>query len=98
MRKFRPGSLIPTVASSTVPKAAQKIASQNSACGMAPMIGNSVTYPERPNRIGRKTTSVMTELIRLMPSPSSVEENRIVSSCTRCEAPSICRNCSHLDM
>ena len=47
---------------------------------------------------GRKAISVITESMRLTPSPSMVVENRMVSSCTRCEAPSMWRSLAQLAM
>jgi hypothetical protein len=60
--------------------------------------GQFLTVPDNRSSTGRKATSVMTESIRLTPSPSTVVEKRMVSSWTRCEAPSIRRNSSQLAM
>ncbi|MCY1303778.1 hypothetical protein D9M70_535020 [compost metagenome] len=65
---------------------------------MAPTIGNSVTLAERRISTGVNAISVMTLSIRLTPRPSTVVEKRIVSSCTRCDAPSMWRSLSHFDM
>ena len=43
-------------------------------------------------KTGRKAISVITASSRLTPSRSVMVENRIVSSCTRCEAPSMWRS------
>ena len=42
--------------------------------------------------------SVMTELTKATPRPSMIREKRIVSSCTRCEAPSMWRSLCQCDM
>ncbi|MNU10419.1 hypothetical protein D3C72_2575560 [compost metagenome] len=63
-----------------MPNTDQKIAAQTSACGMLPISGSSVMFSPSLNSTGRKAISVMTELTRLTPSASTVEENRIVSS------------------
>ena len=44
-----------------------------------------------PNRMGRNSTITITDSIKLVPSPSIIRLNFIVSSCTRCEAPSMVR-------
>ena len=59
---------------------------------MAPRIGTSVMSADSRTSTGRKAISVMIESSRLTPRRSVVVENRMVSSCTRCEAPSMCRS------
>ena len=80
------------MASSPVPKTDQMMATTTSACGTSPMIGNSFTCTDKPQRIGMKASRVITESIRATPRPSMIEAKRIVSSWTRCEAPSMWRS------
>ena len=75
-----------------MPNADQSTATTTSAWGTSPTKGSSFTDPDSRSSTGRKATSVMTDSIRLTPRPSTVVENRMVSSWTRCEAPSISRN------
>ena len=62
------------------------------------MSGSSVMLADRRSSTGRKAISVMTESIRLTPRLSMVVEKRIVSSWTRCEAPSMWRSRGQLAM
>ena len=81
-----------------MPKIDQRIATNTRAWGTSPTIGRWVTKEERPQRIGRNAIRVITESMRLTPRPSMMPANRIVSSCTRCEAPSMWRTRPHSDM
>ena len=81
-----------------VPNRAQKIAASTRGCGTRPISGRAVTCSDSVTSTGRKAIRVMTELTRLPPRSSSVAENRMVSSCTRCEAPSMVRSRGQLTM
>ena len=83
---------MPAMARRPVPKTDQTMATITSAWGTAPMIGSSWTCTESAQRMGRKAISVITKSIRLTPRPSMIEAKRIVSSWTRCEAPSMWRS------
>ena len=65
---------------------------------MAPIQGSAVTFFDRPQSSGRKAISVITERMNATPSPSTMRAKRIVSSCTRCAAPSMWRSSPQCDM
>jgi hypothetical protein len=68
-------------------------AAQTSACGISPTTGSTFTCSENLKRTGRKAISVMTRAHQADAQPlHSCWRNRIVSSCTRCDAPSTCRS------
>ena len=69
-----------------------------SGCAIAPTMGNSVMLAERRMSTGMKAISVMMESMKATPSPSMIWEKRIVSSCTRCDAPSMWRSRSQFSM
>ena len=75
-----------------MPNADQSSAATTSGCGIEPRIGTSVMSAESRTSTGRKAISVITESSRLTPSRSVIVAKRMVSSCTRCEAPSMCRS------
>ena len=75
-----------------VPNSDHSTATVTSECGTGPSSGSSVTEADSRSSTGRKAISVSTESTKLTPRSSTVEENRIVSSWTRCEAPSMVRN------
>ena len=81
-----------------MPKIDHRMATNTSACGTSPTSGRWVTKPESPQRIGRNAMRVITESMRLTPRPSMMPANRIVSSWTRCDAPSMWRTRSQSDM
>ena len=54
------------------------------------LLGLSIGIPiDNPNKIGTNWIRTITDSIKLVPSPSIIRVNFIVSSCTLCEAPSI---------
>jgi hypothetical protein len=59
---------------------------------MAPMMGSSVIWSDKVHRMGTKAASVITLRTRSTPSPSMMLAKRMVSSCTRCAAPSTTRS------
>ena len=56
------------------------------------MMGISVMWRDSEASSGWKAISVMMESMKFTPSPCMVPEKRMVSSCTRCEAPSMWRS------
>ena len=70
-------------------------AAQNSGCGIAPTIGNSLTYAESAHSTGRKANSVMTASTTETPRFSMMSAKRMVSSWMRWDAPSILRTVAH---
>ena len=74
-----------------LPNSAHPMAANISGYGMTPTMGSADTCDDSAARNGRNAISVMTESTRLMPRPWTVPEKRIVSSWTRCEAPSMVR-------
>jgi hypothetical protein len=83
--------LKPITASSTVPARANRIATQIREWLTGPIHGSSVICADRVHRIGRKAISVMTDRMKLTPSPSTMRAKRIVSSWMRWDAPSMPR-------
>ena len=81
-----------------MPKIDHRMATNTRACGTSPTIGRWVTNEESPQRIGRNAIRVITESMRLTPRPSMMPANRMVSSWTRWEAPSMWRTRSQSDM
>jgi hypothetical protein len=75
-----------------VPNVAQSKAATTRGYAISPIKGNSVTLLDSLTSTGINATSVITASMRLTPSPSIDVENRIASSCTRCEAPSTVRS------
>ena len=82
---------MPTMASRTVPAAAEMIARYTSECSTGPIHGSSVTCSLSPQSSGRNATRVIRDRMNATPSPSTMRAKRIVSSCTRWAAPSMWR-------
>ncbi len=82
------------MASSSVPKNDQKSEAQSKGCAICPTTGSSETCTDSAASTGRKAKSVITASTTDTPRSSMIEAKRMVSSCTRCAAPSIPRTSS----
>ncbi len=89
---------MPTRASSTVPNAAESSATQTRLPGTSPIKGKDVTFCDSVHNSGMNTTSVINESRKAEPRSSVIEAKRIVSSWTRCAAPSVVRIEGHQAM
>ena len=74
------------------------MASVSNVAGIAPTRGSSVTCADSAKRTGRNANNVIADSMIETPRSSVIVAKRMVSSCTRCAAPSMCRTSVQRDM